>query len=283
MNISYSNLDLQFTIDGVTVYILNLLQGHFHHSIPMHSHGSNCYEIHYIPYGYGKLRINDQSYDITPNTLYMTGPHISHTQTPQPADPMMEYCVYLKLSINNRSNINSPVIQSFLEHPFWFGQDKQDIHILLKQIFDELKQRKIGYQQQVKLLLSQLLIHMVRNYEQHTCIPECLPTSERSDKESIIIEDYFLYEYQSLSLRALSQRLNLSPRQTQRLLLEYYNKSFQEKKTEARMSAAAILLEDTTKNISSIADALGYSSAEHFSAAFRKYYHISPREFRKRL
>lgn len=73
----------------------------------------------------------------------------------------------------------------------------------------------------------------------------------------------------------------MSPRQTQRLLMEFYGKSFQEKKAEARMSAAAILLSDPSKTIASIAEALGYSSAEHFSSAFRKYYHKSPRQYRR--
>ena len=49
------------------------------------------------------------------------------------------------------------------------------------------------------------------------------------------------------------------------------------------MSAAAILLTDKSKNITSIAEELGYSSPEHFSSAFRGYYGTSPREYRKRL
>lgn len=49
------------------------------------------------------------------------------------------------------------------------------------------------------------------------------------------------------------------------------------------MSAAAILLSDVDRNISSIAEELGYSSAEHFSSAFRSYYRISPREYRKSI
>ena len=101
------------------------------------------------------------------------------------------------------------------------------------------------------------------------------------DSNSIIIEEYFLYEYASLSLNALADKLKLSPRQTQRLIWKYYGKSFQQKKAEARMSVASILLKDEDRSIAFIADTLGYSSPEHFSAAFRKYYKMSPSEFRK--
>ena len=47
------------------------------------------------------------------------------------------------------------------------------------------------------------------------------------------------------------------------------------------MSAAAILLSDMSRTITSIAEELGYSSAEHFSSAFSSYYHMSPREYLK--
>ena len=85
------------------------------------------------------------------------------------------------------------------------------------------------------------------------------------------------------SLEELAKRLRRSPRQTQRLLLEYYGKSYQQKKAEAKMSAAALLLADKSKNMASISEELGYSSPEHFSAAFRGYYGTTPREYRKGL
>ncbi|MFQ9396543.1 MAG: helix-turn-helix domain-containing protein [Lachnospiraceae bacterium] len=37
----------------------------------------------------------------------------------------------------------------------------------------------------------------------------------------------------------------------------------------------------SAKKIAEIAEALGYSSAEHFSSAFRRYHHVSPWEYRK--
>ena len=47
------------------------------------------------------------------------------------------------------------------------------------------------------------------------------------------------------------------------------------------MSAAALLLSDPRKKIAEIAESLGYSSAEHFSSTFRRYYNLSPRDYRK--
>ncbi len=282
MKILYTDMNIHFSMDGIPIRALNIVFEHFDHAIPLHSHGCGCYEIHFIPYGYGKLTAEGIHYDITPGTLYVTGPHIEHAQVPTPSDSMQEYCVYLKIGASRRKT-SSPVIDAFTSRPFWIGTDSQGIHPLMKQLFDELAHRYTGYQNQVELLLSQLLIYMVRNYEQHQISPTSFARSNLTDSKSVIIEEYFLYEYQSLSLNTLADRLKLSPRQTQRLLIEFYGKTFQQKKAEAKMSAAAILLSDQTRTITSIAEDLGYSSAEHFSSAFRKYYQMSPREYRKHI
>lgn len=283
MKTLYTDMDIHFTMDNIQIHALNIVFERFTRTIPSHSHGNGCYEIHYIPFGRGKLITDGKHYDITPNTLYVTGPHVEHAQTPIQSDPMQEYCVYLKIRTASQKQKKSPVINAFTAVPFWIGEDTQGVHSLMKQLFEELDHCYTGYQNQVRLLLSQLLIYMVRNYEQRRISQTSFSLHNMSESKSIIIEEYFLYEYQSLSLDVLAAKLNLSTRQTQRLLMEYYGKSFQQKKAEARMSVAAILLSDKTRSITSIAEDLGYSSIEHFSSAFRNFYQTNPREYRKQL
>ncbi len=281
MNPRRFDLDIPFSLDGISMRALNITYECFRRTIPSHSHGSGCYEIHYIPSGCGKLTADGQNFTVTPNTLYVTGPHVEHAQTPLEEDPMQEYCVYLKIR-PCRQRKTSPVMDLFVSTPFWFGKDTHGIHGIMRQLSEEMEHRPFGYRNQAGLLLSQLIISIVRNYESRPS--RALPARKNlSDLNSVIIEEYFLYEYRELSLGGLAHRLKLSPRQTQRLLMEYYGKCFQKKKAEAKMSAAAILLADQEKSITSIAEDLGYSSAEHFSSAFRKYYGTSPREYRKLL
>lgn len=283
MKTLYTDMDIDFSMDNIPIHALNIVFERFTRTIPSHCHGNGCYEIHYIPFGCGKLTANGQYYDISPNTLYVTGPHVEHAQTPILSDPMQEYCVYLKIRSTPQKQKNSPVINAFTSVPFWIGGDTQGIHALMKQLFNELEHRYTGFQNQVRLLLSQLLIYIVRDYERCRVSQASVSHDNMSESKSIMIEEYFLYEYRSLSLDTLSNRLNLSTRQTQRLLMEYYGKSFQQKKKESRMSVAAILLSDKTRSITSIAEDLGYSSVEHFASAFRNFYRTSPRNYRKQL
>ena len=281
----YNDINIQFSISDTIFQTLNLICEEFQRTIPTHSHGSGSYEIHYISKGRGKALMSGKHYQLTSGTLYITGPHVEHAQSPLPEDPMLEYCIYLKTSKKRKpaalpSETDQEILKSFERTSFWFGQDAHEAGDIIIHLFQEISEKKKGWPIQTEALLKQLLVYLVRNYEQNE--PESSSSnSDLSDKTAVIIEDYFLYQYQNLSLEELSGKLGLSTRQTERLLRQQYGKTFLQKKTEAKMSAAATLLSETTQSITSIAEALGYSSIEHFSSAFKKYYDCSPRQYRK--
>jgi AraC-like DNA-binding protein len=181
---------------------------------------------------------------------------------------------------NIESN-DSDFIQIFESTRFWFGQDTRNLHPLMQQIFYELENRYTGYMTQVETLLQQLVVQIIRNYENKNKSINQFRHANLVDSKYLIIEECFLYEYRDLSLGILSKRLGLSPRQTERLLKEHYDKTFLQKKAEAKMSAASIMLLDKDKRITDIAIESGYSSVEHFSNAFKKYYKESARNYRK--
>lgn len=286
MKTLYSNLDIHFSVENVRFHASNIVFERFLRTIPNHSHGSRSYEIHYIPGGYGKAKIDNQCYDIKPNTLFVTGPHVEHFQIPNPQDPMCEYCVYMKMDPIKKSSSedhSDSIVEYFQQYPFWFGQDTQNIHALMQKLFFELEHQYLGYKEEVQSLLCQLIISMVRNYKQIHKSSSHFADSNPRDSKAILIEEYFLYEYQKLSLEDLSNRLGLSPRQTERYLKEHYGKTFLQKKSESRMSTAAILLSDSSRSITTISEELGYSSIEHFSTAFKRYYGCSAREYKTRF
>lgn len=284
MRTGYKDLNIKIGIDDTTFLVLNIVFERFLRSMPRHSHGNNSYEIHYIPYGHGKVNIDDQIYNITPNTLYMTGPHVEHEQIPLKNDPMAEYCIYFKLQKNNthiQPEVDT-VAYKFEKTHFWFGQDTQELYPLMQQIFFELEHRYTGYMILVEALLQQCVVKIVRNYEYKAQSKVHFSPSNLVDSKYIIVEECFLYEYETITLENLAERLGLSVRQTERFLKDYYGRTFLQKKTEAKMSMAKIYLNDETINISEISDRLNYSSIQHFSYAFKQYYGISPSNYRKK-
>lgn len=281
MFVQYNNLDIRIDLDGIGFRILNIAQETLHRIIPSHSHGSQSYEIHYILQGQGKVVINGILYPAETGTLYVAGPHITHAQIPKTADPMVDFCIYLQLD-DSSGNPTHSLGKLFSCRSFWIGSDTQQLEPFLLQLLKELRQRRLGYTVIVESLLQQIMIRILRNYD----IPPTIPyhrfsEAPLSDARAFIIEEAFLYEYATLTLEQLARKLGLCERQTQRMLLHYYGKTFREKRNEARMSAAAVLLGYTRRSISSIAEELGYATAEHFTSAFKREFNLSPKEYRK--
>lgn len=276
----YNNIDIQFNIGGCEFHAVNLLSAAIDHDIPLHSHGRGCYEIHYISDGYGTLNANGQEYEIIPNTLFVTGPDVAHSQFTDVQKPMTEWGIYLKT--NEEEGEYDSIISLFLSQKFWIGQDEQNLGLLFEKLFMELDNRLDGYRNMAELLISEIIISIVRNYTKRLAESDDL-TCYISERTSLIIEEYFLYEYRTATLTELSERLGLCTRQTQRIIKRYYQSNFNQMRTKAKMAAAELLLSDNSLSLSAITELLGYSSQEYFAAAFKKHYNTSPGKFRKAI
>lgn len=276
------NLNIVFSAGGYRFSILKFSYECLTGSMPSHSHSANSYEIHYIPAGKGTLLSGQRKYDLFPNVLYTTGPNVDHAQFSDPRDPMYEYCVYMKVTGESKSRQpekDGLVLQQFISHPFWYGVDRTDIETILQQIYKEFCHPGPGASLLLRALFLQFVVCLLRNYDtgsQASIASLPVPLV----KAYILIEDSFLYEYGTITMEELSNRLGLSVRQTSRLLYKQYGQNFIQKRTEARMAAAAAFLRENILSTREIAQTLGYSSPNHFYGAFKKYYHMTVSQYR---
>jgi len=273
---------LSFSIAETQFDIISLCLETLSNPIPRHVHSKNSYELHYISRGYGTLIIDDKKYDIGPDCLFMTGPGVPHEQISVQNDPMKEYCIYLQV-IPGKAKQENELVQTFLDRDFWFGTADENIHQLMKQVFSELENRHSGYELMLQSVLQQIILSVARLYKTNEvlCRQNQASRVNVSDQAYLIIEEAFLYDYKTITLEELAEKVSLGIRQTERLLRKHYNKTFLQKKTEARMSAACQLLLETDKNIYEIAEILGYSSSEHFTNAFKHFYGVTPSRYKK--
>lgn len=155
MSMDYNHLDITFTIDSAKFHVSSIMYGRTFHIVQSHSHGNGCYEIHYIPSGYGRAVIDGQLYNLSPKTLYVTGPHVEHSQVSDGENPTWEYCIYFYLPNCDdfQKNRASDIVSIFSKNRFWFGRDSQDIETTMKQLFSEFSHKQVGYQYQIELLL----------------------------------------------------------------------------------------------------------------------------------
>ena len=228
--------DISFQFDNLKIKVIRINYGVFLHPYPRHRHGNRFYEAHLVCGGKGRLIADGQEYPLSAGNLYMTGPHVTHEQLTDSSDPMDEYCLQFEISENKRGK-SSRSTELIKNTAFWFGTDTQNMRRLFEMLTEENEKQEIGYVKSVINLTSQLLISLARCYAGSEKASDYAKTTP-DDKRMIIVDDSFLYSYARITLEDLANRLNLSPRQTQRFLKKNYGKTFIEMRTDVRMDKA---------------------------------------------
>lgn len=248
--------------------------------IAAHRHANTSYEIHYAQRGKGSVTVDGVTHSVQPGTLYITGCGVEHSQRCDPEDPIIECSLYLncRLAAHGRG-----ALAQFVQTPFWMGEDRGRVFPLLQQLVDEFRDPQPDTSELLEALLRQIIIRLARLYRQGNADSPAARSASGNTRTGavFILEEAFLYHYRTLTLPDLASLLNLSMRQTQRLLQANFGMSFSQKLADARMAAASHLLVDTDLSVTEIAERTGFSSIEHFSAAFHRLMGCAPRQYRK--
>ena len=95
------------------------------------------------------------------------------------------------------------------------------------------------------------------------------------------IDDYI--NKPGCTLTGLAERLNMCPRNTQKVLKKIYGMSFTEKVAEERLTRAQALLKDPKLTLAEVAQLSNYNQYPSFRKAFLARYGISPSAYRKQI
>lgn len=277
---------VRFLLEGVVVNVLMVSYRRFTEVMPEHAHGENVYEIHLVTDGAGIVLLNRKAYPVNAGVLYITGPGVLHEQIAGRENPVTEFGLYLQLEADGTGG---ELIRNLQKQPMWYGKGRGVLSRLAGEILTEQSGKRPGSAELLPHLLAEFFIECIRSIlpgeedGQSFPVPEEKFSAHAMQEENalLVTDEVFLYEYREITLQELARRLGFSVRQTQRLLYRIYGKSFTQKKLEARMSAALTLLQNSRYSITEISEQLGYSSMEHFSHAFAKYYGCVPSKFRK--
>lgn len=266
-----------FVWEGLTIRPVRVSDEYISAAIPMHRHSSDSFELHVVFSGEGRVRTEQAEYALSAGNVYLTAGSAEHEQSALPQAPVRELCLY---ATAERLRGESAAAKRFLSRPFSFGKADAEFLALAETIAEELTRRLPGYRSAAAGAIMRLLSLFVR-MEEAGAAP-----SEREEPPSpselyLRIEEAFLYGYREITLQSLSRRIGLSPRQTQRVLKERYGATFSQKKTQARMSAANVLLQ-RGMSVTQVSEEVGYSCVEHFSAEYRKYFSFTASEYKKR-
>lgn len=96
--------------------------------------------------------------------------------------------------------------------------------------------------------------------------------------------EYIEKHYQDpLSLEELANVVNLSPNYFSNMFKEAFGETFIELLTKIRMEKAREFITENEHSLKEISFLIGYKDPNYFSRVFKRYYHLSPKQFQKRL
>lgn len=85
------------------------------------------------------------------------------------------------------------------------------------------------------------------------------------------------------SLDDVAAELYISPNYLRQLFKQASGQTFTEHLTEMRMKEAQRLLDDESLKIYEVAERTGYADSRYFSVCYKKYWHITPTDYRRTL
>lgn len=175
-----------------------------------------------------------------------------------------------------RTLYNSP------KHPYLYfrtGDDKE-LRNYLGYSYEEFLGNRQYKNRMINSILNAFFIILLRNHGANVILPGGSPHG--SDQNLIFILKYMQEHYASITLKDLALFFNYSERQLQRIIKSSTGMSFSENIQKLKMNQAAKLLSNPDLSVSQIAEELGYADAGNFRHIFKKYYGMTPMEYREK-
>lgn len=166
-------------------------------------------------------------------------------------------------------------------HPYLLFRTREDheLHNYIGYAYNEFLSNRQYKNRMLNSIITAFFIVLLRNHGDSVIAPDLDMTG--SDQNLIYILKYMQEHYATISLKELSVFFNYSERQLQRIIKSSTGMSFSENIQKLKMNHAARLLGNPDLSISAIAEELGYSDAGNFRQVFKKYYGMTPMEFRE--
>ncbi len=144
--------------------------------------------------------------------------------------------------------------------------------------YERQENLKLSYQ---KIKSIELLLYLSKmELDQSNCL-----TEYQSEQVEVVrrVHDYLTENIgQRITIEELARQYLINPTTLKTVFKSVYGNSLAAHIKEHRMELAARLLRETDLNMAQISEQVGYESQSKFTAAFKAYYQILPKEYRKK-
>jgi AraC-like DNA-binding protein/mannose-6-phosphate isomerase-like protein (cupin superfamily) len=278
----------------------------FHHTtfapgkiISFHKHSD--YEFHYIPRGKGKVILGDISYSLQEGMLYLTGPNVLHYQEADAQEEMNELCLHIDIvkleSGNSRDGSSSGAdpesdwgnkweaaeaeacIQRLRTMPPRPAHDQYRAMECFQNAYRAWYENQPGLFTVIKHSIIQILLRTTRAYASgpQPDIPSRDMKHYRHKLAVQFIKDNYM---EPLTLEIVAERVQISPRQLQRIFRDHTGGTFSEYIEHVRLTHICNELSLSDQTIDQIAYKNGFSSANYLHYVFKRKFGSTPMKYR---
>ncbi len=250
-----------------------------------HSH-NDFTELTIILSGKGRYFVEEKVYDVEPGDIIVCNPGVHHKNiVTSPSEPTVEF--FTGFYDYHFKNMPPETIQ-LKDGGYHLRLSADARREVMKQCYEMLAEneaRQIGKYFMLKARLMQVLLLMMREIVE-TPRPKQKSCNFESYNKSYAVKkiiNYLNENYEhKISLDQIAHNMYLSPVYISKIFKEETGESPINYLIKIRLEKARDILEHSEDgSIKNIATEVGYDDVYHFSKLFKKYYGISPQNYRK--
>jgi len=255
----------------------------------------NYFEIIFIERGFGSLTINDTKFNYKQSDIFLLAPKDSyHFHIKQRSS--FTYFKFTELLFSSKINIPDRQfwlqrIEQLLHHPNIIPGDVishdadrdiiWDIHNL---VLDEFKNEKPYYKEIISNAISTVLSIIMRN----------ISAKYNAGKKNVHIGNtkidlilshirQHVYDNDLTKINYLSSKFNMSQSSISTYFKRKTGESIHQYVTKYKMKLVEYRLQNSEFTIAEIANQLGYTDESHLTKTFKKYFNMSPKQYRREV
>ncbi len=267
---------------------IKLAGGHNYHQHHWHSH--DFFEFVFVSHGSGTHYIGEHIYPMLQGDFYLMNMQDVHSYVCE--DNLGIFNILMGEKITEHPVMHDVVRLPGLRECF-LQLERGDVHkihlaprherlvrTLCQRMYDEQEQQDLAWKSAMLNALSELLLCISRAWAMYGANDalEHLAPGPVAKAIAIIYKEY----ENDLRVSDLADRVHLSSNYFGELFKNTTGLSVQNYINKHRIDRARMFLEDGTKNMTEIAQAVGYEDPNYFARMFKRMCGVTPRDYRKR-
>ncbi|TXK73837.1 AraC family transcriptional regulator [Paenibacillus sp. N3.4] len=235
-------------------------------------HPMSNYDLFYVWSGEGEVQLDHSLYEVRSGSCFLFRPGNVTSATHNPQKPLV--LTYIHFALSDDAD------PQMLPIPYRIIGDKPAFEMLLAGYVRLRLSGAFGAEEEARLLLKQLMIHLLR--EERPEEQEIRKSGGRQLSDTIREIANYVRQHaaKTHTMEELAGRANLSPRYFSLKFKELIGQSVQSYLIRARIERAEHLLQYAGMSVTEVADALGYRDVFFFSRQFKQYTGKSPSAFK---